>query len=96
MTLFFGFIFVLFLCNLHLTISKLLIPSSMSQPSTSLLPKNKNKILLIVEPTPFTYISGYTNRFKEMLNYFSTIPEDEVEIITPDQTKSAPTNYKGA
>ena len=27
------------------------------------------RILLLVEPTPFNYVSGYANRFKEMLKY---------------------------
>jgi hypothetical protein len=27
------------------------------------------KIVLLVEPTPFNYVSGYANRFKEMLKY---------------------------
>ena len=25
------------------------------------------KVLLVVEPSPFSYVSGYTNRFEEML-----------------------------
>ena len=27
------------------------------------------KIALLVEPTPFNYVSGYSNRFKEMLKF---------------------------
>ena len=43
------------------------------------------KILLCVEPTPFNYISGYSNRFKEMLKYLKKA-NDEVVIISPDRT----------
>ena len=34
------------------------------------------KILLIVEPTPFNYVSGYANRFKEMLKYLKEAGDD--------------------
>lgn len=43
------------------------------------------KILLLVEPTPFNYISGYSNRFKEMLKYLKKA-NDDVVIISPDRT----------
>lgn len=52
------------------------------------------KILLLVEPTPFNYISGYANRFKEMLNYLA-IAGDKVAILTPDPTKNPPKQYNG-
>jgi len=41
------------------------------------------KVFLIVEPTPFTHVSGYSNRFKEMLKYTSKAGDD-VEILTVD------------
>jgi sulfoquinovosyltransferase len=41
------------------------------------------KICLMVEPTPFTHVSGYANRFKEMLKYLSKAG-DEVEVLTVD------------
>ena len=41
------------------------------------------KIALLVEPTPFTHVSGYTNRFKEMLCFLSKAGDD-VEILTVD------------
>lgn len=47
------------------------------------------KVLLLVEPTPFTYISGYSNRFKEMLNYLHRAG-DKVEILTPDSGARGP------
>jgi hypothetical protein len=31
--------------------------------------RRKLRLLLVVEPTPFNYVSGYANRFKEMLYY---------------------------
>ena len=73
---------------------------SMSTPSfTSIsVPALKThapmKILLIVEPTPFNYVSGYANRFKEMLKYLKEAGDD-VCIITPDDSESPPTEYLG-
>lgn len=37
----------------------------------------------MVEPTPFTHVSGYCNRFNEMLKYLSKAG-DEVEVLTCD------------
>jgi len=37
----------------------------------------------MVEPTPFTHVSGYANRFKEMLKYLAKAG-DEVEVLTVD------------
>lgn len=52
------------------------------------------KILLIVEPTPFGYTSGYSNRFKEMLDNIRGFG-DEVYILTPDDSSNPPTEYMG-
>jgi len=55
------------------------------------------KICLMVEPTPFTHVSGYANRFKEMLKFMKKAG-DEVDILTVDiQTprKDLPTEYQG-
>lgn len=41
------------------------------------------RILLMVEPSPFTYICGYANRFNEMLRFLSRAG-DEVEIVVSD------------
>ena len=38
---------------------------------------------LLVEPTPFSHVSGYSNRFKEMLKYLNKAG-DKVEIVTVD------------
>eukprot|EP00594_Rhizosolenia_setigera_P019975 CAMPEP_0178978168 /NCGR_PEP_ID=MMETSP0789-20121207/24976_1 /TAXON_ID=3005 /ORGANISM="Rhizosolenia setigera, Strain CCMP 1694" /LENGTH=508 /DNA_ID=CAMNT_0020667811 /DNA_START=226 /DNA_END=1752 /DNA_ORIENTATION=- len=54
--------------------------------STDAPPLNRappRKIALIVEPTPFTHVSGYSNRFKEMLRYLKKA-DDKVEIMTTD------------
>lgn len=50
------------------------------------------KVLLLVEPTPFTYISGYANRFKEMLTYLKEAGDD-VHILTPDETIDPPSSF---
>uniref|UniRef100_A0A6V2AAT1 Glycosyltransferase subfamily 4-like N-terminal domain-containing protein n=4 Tax=Ditylum brightwellii TaxID=49249 RepID=A0A6V2AAT1_9STRA len=41
------------------------------------------KVCLMVEPTPFTHVSGYANRFKYMLQYLAKAG-DKVEILTVD------------
>ena len=41
------------------------------------------RICLMVEPTPFTHVSGYANRFKEMLKFLSKAG-DQVDILTVD------------
>lgn len=40
-------------------------------------------IALLVEPTPFTHVSGYANRFNEMLRYLA-VAGDRVDILTTD------------
>jgi hypothetical protein len=55
------------------------------------------KICLMVEPTPFTHVSGYANRFKEMLKFLSKAG-DEVDILTVDSKtpkKDLPTEAFG-
>ena len=52
------------------------------------------RVLLIVEPTPFTYVSGYANRFQEMLKYMKKAG-DQVHIITPCADSDAPTEFMG-
>ena len=41
------------------------------------------RIALLVEPTPFTHVSGYANRFNEMLRYLAKAG-DVVDILTVD------------
>jgi len=48
----------------------------------------------MVEPTPFTHVSGYSNRFNEMLKYLQKAG-DEVEVITPDNLEEAPKEAHG-
>lgn len=40
-------------------------------------------LLLMIEPTPFTHVSGYSNRYKEMLKYLDKAG-DNVDILTVD------------
>ena len=47
------------------------------------------RIGLLIEPTPFTHVSGYSNRFNEMLKYLSKAG-DNVEIVTADDSPQAP------
>lgn len=51
------------------------------------------KITLLVEPSPFTFVSGYANRFQEMLNFMEQ-SGDDVEIVTTDaHAKSPPSQW---
>lgn len=43
--------------------------------------RRKLRVLVVVEPTPFSYVSGYANRFKEMLYYLKKAG-DEGETYT--------------
>ena len=56
--------------------------------------KVPTRVQLIVEPTPFTHVSGYANRFKEYLKYQKKAGSD-VSIITPDDTPDAPSGFLG-
>jgi sulfoquinovosyltransferase len=46
------------------------------------------RICLMVEPTPFTHVSGYANRFNEMLRFMKKAGDD-VEIVTVDSKTPA-------
>jgi len=56
--------------------------------------KPGRKVALLVEPTPFTHVSGYSNRFKEMLRYLKA-GGDTMEVITPDDTADRPSDFLG-
>ena len=64
--------------------------TKMNAATSSVIPNNYHipapprKIALFIEPTPFTYVSGYSNRFKEMLTYLKKAG-DKVEIVTTDK-----------
>jgi sulfoquinovosyltransferase len=46
------------------------------------------RVCLMVEPTPFTHVSGYANRFKEMLKFLRKAGDD-VDILTVDNKTPA-------
>ena len=74
------------------------IPKTNAKQSTALQMASDNapplkrnpprKVCLMVEPTPFTHVSGYSNRFKEMLKFLRKAG-DEVEILTVDSKTPA-------
>jgi len=71
-----------------------MVPMSMSAKKNPARPPALNaqppqRVGLMVEPTPFTHVSGYANRFNEMLRYMRKAG-DEVEIVTPDESEVAP------
>lgn len=66
--------------------------SAVNEVPTPIDQEKPLRILLIVEPTPFGYVSGYANRFKEMLKYLKK-GGDIVSIITPDPQSDPPPDY---
>lgn len=61
-------------------------PAGSSKKQVSAPPLRRNpprNICLMVEPTPFTHVSGYANRFKEMLKFMKKAG-DNVDILTVD------------
>ena len=52
------------------------------------------RVALLVEPTPFTHVSGYSNRFKEMLRFLKA-GGDDAEVITPDDSADRPADFLG-
>ena len=73
------------------------VVSSASSADAPLLRRNPpRKVCLMVEPTPFTHVSGYANRFKEMLKFMKKAG-DEVDILTVDSktpAKDLPSEYQ--
>ena len=45
------------------------LPAAATQEVPPLEQHPARKVSLLVEPTPFTHVSGYSNRFKEMLRF---------------------------
>jgi sulfoquinovosyltransferase len=62
--------------------------------SSSKDPKSQLKVLLLVEPTPFNYVSGYANRFKEMMKHLKK-HGDSIQVVTPDPDPLHPKDYLG-
>lgn len=71
-----------------------LAPLAMSQSNAAppLTSEKPLKVLLLVEPTPFNYVSGYANRFQEMLKYLK-LANDSVKIVTADSDPKPPTQF---
>jgi sulfoquinovosyltransferase len=53
------------------------------------------RVALLVEPTPFTHVSGYANRFNEMLRYLSKANDTVTVLTTDDVTANQPTSAYG-
>ena len=52
------------------------------------------RIALFIEPTPFTHVSGYSTRFKNLIRQLKEAG-DEVLVIVPDNDPNAPTEFEG-
>ncbi|CAN8069896.1 unnamed protein product [Agarophyton chilense] len=53
------------------------------------------RVALLVEPSPFTHTSGYSNRFKNLIVQLRAAGDD-VLVIVPDNDPLAPTEFEGA
>jgi hypothetical protein len=76
-------------------------PAAPFDPNSDTAPPLKRnpprRICLMVEPTPFTHVSGYANRFKEMLKFLQKAG-DTVSILTVDSktpAKQLPSKFMG-
>ena len=69
-------------------------PLPSSAPAPPLDSNPPLKVALMVEPTPFTYVCGYSNRFNEMLRYLQKAGDD-VSILTTDDTPDPPKSVFG-
>lgn len=84
-------------CLLHLQKNPKLLSNRVCMKSEDIPPLKSSpplKIVLLVEPTPFNYVSGYSNRFKEMLKYLQKAG-DEVHILCPDDSDNPPKEFLG-
>lgn len=73
--------------------SKRLTPLMMLEDAVpDLCTEPPRKILLLVEPTPFNYVSGYANRFQEMLKFLKRAGDD-VRVVTADSDPNPPTSF---
>jgi len=59
-----------------------------SNDAPDLISSLRWKIFLMIEPTPFTHVSGYSNRYKEMLKFLDKAG-DSVDILTVDSKTPA-------
>ena len=67
---------------------------SMAGEAPSLLDSPPMKVGLLVEPTPFGYVSGYKNRFEEMLKFMKKAG-DEVMVVTADRDPNPAKEFLG-
>ena len=68
------------------------LPAAATQEIPPLAQHPARRVSLLVEPTPFTHVSGYSNRFKEMLRFLKE-GGDDVEVITPDDSSDRPSEF---
>ena len=68
------------------------LPAAATQDIPPLAQHPARKVSLLVEPTPFTHVSGYSNRFKEMLRFLKE-GGDNIEVITPDDSADRPSEF---
>ena len=72
-------------------------PTALSpQPSQ----QTRRRLCVMVEPSPFTYISGYANRFQQLLQYLQSFHNStyQVDVITTEVVEVSnplPTTFNG-
>ena len=68
------------------------LPTTACRAATTSDTTPQRKVALLVEPTPFTHVSGYANRFQEMLKHLER-RGDVVAVATPDDVPEAPASF---
>lgn len=69
--------------------------SVVSDSDMAIRRKPRRKVAIIIEPTPFTHVSGYSNRFRNLLTQLRRA-DDDVLVVCPDKSRTAPTTFEGA
>lgn len=71
------------------------VPVSVAQPQEhiALVPPPPRRVAILVEPSPFSHVSGYQNRFQNLIRGLRD-HGDSVLVVTPD--KNPPKDFHGA
>lgn len=65
-----------------------------SGPNLDFHSSPKMRIAMFIEPTPFTHVSGYSTRFKNLIHQLKRAG-DEILVIVPDNKEDAPVEFEG-
>ena len=93
-------IFLLAMARLFLSAPSSLVLLSLASMSIhhtkgSSATKDPLRVCVLIEPSPFSYVSGYANRFQALLEHLSS-ENDQVQVVTVEcLAKDPPNDWKG-